>query len=33
MHIYRHMPHVFPLFSRVLPRAKPVFQTIASFAS
>ena len=33
MHIYRHMPHVFPLFSRVLPRAKPVFQTIARFAS
>jgi acetyl esterase/lipase len=32
-YIYRHMPHVFPLFARVLPRAKPVFQTIARFAT
>jgi monoterpene epsilon-lactone hydrolase len=33
LHIYRHMPHVFPLFAGVLPRAKPAFQTIARFAT
>jgi epsilon-lactone hydrolase len=33
LHIYRHMPHVFPLFAGVLPRAKPAFQTITRFAT
>jgi monoterpene epsilon-lactone hydrolase len=33
LHIYRHMPHVFPLFAGVLPRAKAAFQTIARFAT
>jgi acetyl esterase/lipase len=32
LYVYRHMPHVFPIFASVLPRAKPAFETIARFA-
>jgi epsilon-lactone hydrolase len=31
LHVYRHMPHVFPLLVGVLPRAKPAFDTITRF--
>jgi acetyl esterase/lipase len=33
LHVYRHMPHVFPLLAGVLPRAKPAYDTITRFAS
>jgi len=32
LYVYRHMPHVFPMFASFLPRAKLAFQTIARFA-
>jgi monoterpene epsilon-lactone hydrolase len=32
LYVYRHMPHVFPFFASVLPRANLAFQTIARFA-
>jgi monoterpene epsilon-lactone hydrolase len=31
LHVYRHMPHVFPLLAGVLPRAKPAYDTIKRF--
>ncbi|HEY5148038.1 MAG TPA: alpha/beta hydrolase [Polyangiaceae bacterium] len=31
LHVYRHMPHVFPLLVGVLPRAKPAYETITRF--
>jgi acetyl esterase/lipase len=31
LHVYRHMPHVFPLLASVLPRAKPAYDTIKRF--
>jgi acetyl esterase/lipase len=31
LHVYRHMPHVFPLLAGVLPRAKPAYTTIKRF--
>jgi epsilon-lactone hydrolase len=31
LHVYRHMPHVFPLLAGVLPRAKPAYATITRF--
>ncbi len=31
LHVYRHMPHVFPLLAGFLPRAKPAYSTIARF--
>ena len=33
LHVYRHMPHVFPLLAGVLPRAKPAYATITRFVS
>ena len=33
LHVYRYMPHVFPLLAGVLPRAKPAYRTITRFAS
>jgi monoterpene epsilon-lactone hydrolase len=32
LYVYRHMPHVFPIFASFLPRAKLAFKTIARFA-
>jgi monoterpene epsilon-lactone hydrolase len=31
LHVYRHMPHVFPLLAGVLPRAKPAYATVKRF--
>jgi monoterpene epsilon-lactone hydrolase len=31
LHVYRHMPHVFPLLVGFLPRAKPAYATITKF--
>jgi acetyl esterase/lipase len=31
LHVYRHMPHAFPLLAGLLPRAKPAFATIRRF--
>ncbi len=31
LHVYRHMPHVFPLLAGFLPRAKPAYATITRF--
>jgi len=31
LHVYRNMPHAFPLLAGVLPRAKPAFETVARF--
>jgi hypothetical protein len=31
LHVYRHMPHVFPLLVGFLPRAKPAYATITRF--
>ena len=33
LYVYRYMPHVFPVMAGLLPRAKPAFDTIASFAA
>jgi monoterpene epsilon-lactone hydrolase len=33
LHVYRHMPHVFPLLAGFLPRAKPAYATIARFVA
>lgn len=32
LYTYRHMPHVFPIFSGMIPRAKTAFDTITAFA-
>ena len=31
LYVYRHMPHVFPIFAGVLPRAKGAFDLVARF--
>jgi acetyl esterase/lipase len=31
LHVYRNMPHVFPLFAAILPRVKPAYATIERF--
>jgi acetyl esterase/lipase len=31
LHVYRHMPHVFPVLAGILPRAKAAFTTIKRF--
>jgi monoterpene epsilon-lactone hydrolase len=33
LHVYRHMPHVFPLLAGYLPRAKPAYATITRFVN
>ena len=33
LHVYRHMPHVFPLLAGYLPRAKPAYETITRFVT
>jgi acetyl esterase/lipase len=33
LHVYRNMPHVFPLLASVLPRAKPAYDTIKRFVA
>ncbi len=33
LHVYRHMPHVFPVLAGMLPRAKAAFGTVERFAS
>jgi monoterpene epsilon-lactone hydrolase len=33
LHVYRNMPHVFPLLAAVLPRAKPAYDTIKRFVA
>ncbi len=32
LYVYRHMPHVFPIFAGVLPRAKGAFELVKRFA-
>src|SRR5579872_2290795 len=31
LHVYRHLPHAFPVLAGFLPRAKPAFDTVARF--
>jgi len=31
LHVYRHMPHVFPLFAAVVPSVKSAFETVRKF--
>ena len=31
LHVYRHMPHVFPIFAAVVPSAKSAFETVRRF--